>query len=472
MKYLQTLFIAILTLGLGFMSTNNIAQDTWDIEGTILTEYNLVTGLQVPWEILWGPDDMIWSTTRPGDVFRIDPETGGYTNVLQLTVTGNGGSEPGLLGMAMHPDWEITPKVFLVYNTGTNSNITERLSVFDWNGSQLVDEEILLTINGGGIHNGSRLLILPDNTLLMSTGDTGGASGAALAQNLDSENGKMLRINLDGTVPEDNPWPNSYVYSWGHRNSQGLCLAADGTIYSSEHGQSNWDEFNIIEEGRNYGWPEVEGACNGTSENDFCDEFNVREPLRSWAPCIAVNGIEYYNHPAIPAWNNCVLLSVMGGFANPSNKGLKILHLSEDGLEVDSEDQYFSEFNQRVRDICVNPTTGALYMALNGPSYPGSGPNIIKEFRPGVNIGISTIEENLVDALIYPNPSSDLVNLEVSASLLDGEYKIIDYSGRTVEAGEINNTVVSINVSKHARGSYYIHIQKDEETITRTFTLQ
>ena len=472
MKYLQTLFIAILTLGLGFMSTNNIAQDTWDIEGTILTEYDLVTGLQVPWEILWGPDDMIWSTTRPGDVFRIDPETGAYTNVLQLTVTGNGGSEPGLLGMAMHPDWEITPKVFLVYNTGTNSNITERLSVFDWNGSQLVDEEILLTIDGGGIHNGSRLLILPDNTLLMSTGDTGGASGAALAQNLDSENGKMLRINLDGTVPEDNPWPNSYVYSWGHRNSQGLCLSADGTIYSSEHGQSNWDEFNIIEEGRNYGWPEVEGACNGTSENDFCDEFNVREPLRSWAPCIAVNGIEYYNHPAIPAWNNCVLLSVMGGFANPSNKGLKILHLSEDGLEVDSEDQYFSEFNQRVRDICVNPTTGALYMALNGPSYPGSGPNIIKEFRPGVNIGISTIEENLVDALIYPNPASDIVNLKVSASLLDGEYKIIDYSGRTVEAGEINTTVVSINVSDHARGAYYIHIQKGEETITRTFTLQ
>ncbi len=472
MKYLQTLFIAILTLGLGFMSTNNIAQDTWDIEGTILTEYDLVTGLQVPWEILWGPDDMIWSTTRPGDVFRIDPETGAYTNVLQLTVTGNGGSEPGLLGMAMHPDWEITPKVFLVYNTGTNSNITERLSVFDWNGSQLVDEEILLTIDGGGIHNGSRLLILPDNTLLMSTGDTGGASGAALAQNLDSENGKMLRINLDGTVPEDNPWPNSYVYSWGHRNSQGLCLSADGTIYSSEHGQSNWDEFNIIEEGRNYGWPEVEGACGGASESAFCDEFNVREPLRSWAPCIAVNGIEYYNHPAIPAWNNCVLLSVMGGFANPSNKGLKILHLSEDGLEVDSEDQYFSEFNQRVRDICVNPTTGALYMALNGPSYPGSGPNIIKEFRPGVNIGISTIEENLVDALIYPNPASDIVNLKVSASLLDGEYKIIDYSGRTVEAGEINTTVVSINVSDHARGSYYIHIQKGEETITRTFTLQ
>ena len=467
MKHLLIVIISVLTLGLS--STNSIAQDTWDIEGTILTEYDLVTGLQLPWEILWGPDDMIWATTRPGDVFRINPETGGYTNVLNLTVYGNGGSEPGLLGMAMHPEWESTPKVYLVYNTGTGSNITERLSAFNWNGSQLVDEEILLTVDGGGIHNGSRLLILPDNTLLMSTGDTG--DGGASSQNLNSNNGKMLRINLDGTVPEDNPWPNSLVYSWGHRNSQGLCLGPDGTIYSSEHGQSNWDEFNIIEEGRNYGWPEVEGTCGGASEEAFCEEFNVREPLRSWAPCIAVNGIEYYNHPAIPAWNHCVLLSVMGGFNDPI-KRLSILHLSEDGLEVESEDQYFSEFNQRVRDICVNPNTGALYMALNGPSYPGWGPNIIKEFRPGVIDGISTIASELADALIYPNPTSDIVNIEVSEALLGGEYKIIDYSGRTVITGAITSSIITINVSDVARGSYYLHIQNGKETITRTFVLK
>ena len=469
MKYLYTVIISVLIIGLP--TTKLIAQETWDIEGTILTEYDLVTGLQVPWEILWGPDDMIWSTTRPGDVFRIDPETGSYTNVLNLNVyTGNGG-EPGLLGMAMHPDWENTPKVYLVYNSGTSgSNASERLSVFDWNGSQLVNEEILLTVDGGGIHNGSRLLILPDNTLLMSTGDTG--DGGASSQNLNSDNGKMLRLNLDGSVPEDNPWSGSYVYSWGHRNSQGLCLGADGTIYSSEHGQSNWDEFNIIEEGRNYGWPDVEGVCNGSSEMAFCEEFNVREPLRAWAPCIAVNGIEYYNHPAIPAWNHCVLLSVMGGFANPSNKGLKILHLSEDGLEVESEDQYFSEFNQRVRDICVNPNSGALYMALNGPSYPGWGPNIIKEFRPGVNDGISTIISEKVDALIFPNPSSDIVNIEVSKALLGGEFKIIDYGGRTVNEGIIASSILQIDVTKEARGSYYLLVKNGEQTISRTFTLQ
>ena len=468
---LRKLFVCIALFATASLSSHSIAQETWDIEGTLVTEYNLVTGLQVPWEILWGPDDMIWATTRPGDVMRIDPETGAYSNVLDLNVYGGNGSEAGLLGMAMHPDWDNSPQVFLVYNTGNNSsNANERLSVFDWNGSALVNEEVLLTIDGGGIHNGSRLLILPDNTLLMSTGDTG--DGGASSQNLNSNNGKMLRLNLDGSVPSDNPWPDSYVYSWGHRNSQGLCLGPDGTIYSSEHGQSNWDEFNIIEAGRNYGWPEVEGACGGAAENAFCDEFNVKEPLRSWAPCIAVNGIEYYNHPAIPAWNNCILLSVLGGFANPSGKRLSILHLSEDGLSVESEDQYFSEFNQRVRDICVNPNTGAVYMALNGPSYPGSGPNIIKEFRPGVIDGINTIEADHVDALIFPNPASDVVTIEVSESLIGGEYKLIDYSGRTAVTGSINSLSSQLNVADMARGSYYLLMQNGTQVVTRTFTLK
>ena len=466
----RKLFVCIALFATASFSSHSIAQDTWDIEGTLVTEYDLVTGIQTPWEILWGPDAMIWATTRPGDVLRIDPETGSYSNVLNLNVY-EGGVEPGLLGMAMHPDWENTPKVYLVYNTGnSSSNINERLSVFEWNGSALVNEEVLLTIDGGGIHNGSRLLILPDNTLLMSTGDTG--DGGASSQNLNSNNGKMLRLNLDGSVPSDNPWADSYVYSWGHRNSQGLCLGPDGTIYSSEHGQTNWDEFNIIEAGRNYGWPDVEGACGGAAENAFCNEFDVREPLWSWAPCIAVNGIEYYNHPAIPAWDNCILLSVLGGFANPSGKRLSILHLSEDGLSVESEDQYFSEFNQRVRDVCVNPNTGAVYLALNGSSYSASGPNIIKEFRPGVIDGINTIEADHVDALIFPNPASDFVTIEVSESLIGGTYQLIDYSGRTAVTGSINSLSSQLNVADLARGSYYLFMQNGTQVITRTFTLK
>jgi glucose/arabinose dehydrogenase len=465
MRNLQTFFGACLLL----ISSTTFSQTQWNVDGTLLNEYDLVTGLQIPWEILWGPDDMIWATTRPGDVVRINPETGSYTNVLSLSVFGGNGAEPGLLGMAMHPDWENNQKVFLVYCTGSSwSNASEKLSVFDWDGTSLVNEEVLLTVDAGGIHNGSRLLILPDNTLLMTTGDTG--DGGASSQNLNHLNGKTLRLNLDGSIPSDNPWPGSYVYSWGHRNSQGLCLGPDGTIYSSEHGQSNWDEFNIIEEGRNYGWPDVEGVCNG-SEMAFCEEFNVREPLRAWAPCIAINGIEYYNHEAIPSWNNCVLVSVLGGLGGQYER-LSVLHLSEDGQEVDSEDQYFSEFNQRIRDIAVNPNTGAIYLAFNGPSYPGYGPNIIKEFRPDEYDSVDDIIENSVDALIYPVPASDLITIEVSEALIGGNYEVIDYGGRIVAEGVLDSNSTTLGVSNLARGSFYLFLQNEDAMITRTFTLQ
>ena len=171
----------------------------------------------------------------------------------------------------------------------------------------------------------------------MTAGDVG-ASG--LSQSMNSLQGKTLRLNLDGSIPEDNPFPDSYIYTLGNRNSQGLALGPNGIIYSSEHGQNSNDEFNIVEAGGNYGWPQVEGFCNTPAEEDFCEENNVIEPLKAWTPCIAVNGIEYYNHEAIPEWQHSVLLSVLGGLGGQYER-LSVLHLSEDGLSVTSEDNTF-----------------------------------------------------------------------------------------------------------------------------------
>ena len=254
----------LLFLGVALMGLPSLlqGQTTWPLEETVLTEYDLVSGVNIPWELTWGPDDMLWCTTREGDVLRIDPMSGAYNTVLSINVNDNG-VEPGMLGMAMHPDWDNEPKVYIVY---TWYGSQERLSVFDWNGVELVNETVLHTVGAGGIHNGSRLLILPDNTMLMSTGDMG--DQGASSQNDNSDNGKILRLNLDGTIPADNPDPSSYVYTKGHRNSQGLCLGPNGIVYSSEHGQDNWDEFNILEAGRNYGWPFVEGNCDG--QCDWC----------------------------------------------------------------------------------------------------------------------------------------------------------------------------------------------------------
>ena len=203
----------------------------------------------------------------------------------------------------------------------------------------------------------------------------------------------------------------------------------------------------------------------------FCEEYNVMEPIRSWAPCVAVSGIEYYSHEAIPAWNNCVLLSVLGGLSGQYER-LSVLHLSDDGTEVESEDQYFSEFNQRIRDIAVNPNTGAIYVAFNGPSYPGYGPNIIKEFRPDEYDYVEGISEGHVDLLIYPVPATSTINLEISDKLIGGNYKVIDYHGKTVLNGSLNSSNEVINVSSLSRANYYILLENKESIITRTFTLQ
>ena len=469
MKNFALVLASALTLG---MLSPVQAQTTWTLDETVLTEYNLVSGVHIPWELTWGPDDMLWCTTREGDVLHIDPLSGAYETVLSLNVN-DGGVEPGLLGMALHPEWDTTPKVYLAYTAFGNQ---ERLSVFDWDGTALGNEEILHSVGAAGIHNGSRLLILPDNTLLMSTGDLG--DGGVSSQDDNDDNGKILRFNLDGTIPADNPDPNSYVFTKGHRNSQGLCLGPNDVIYSSEHGQYNFDEFNILEAGRNYGWPDVEGSCDGVcdwcdawNEVDFCNENDVPEPLRTWSPCAAVNDVIYYDHPAIPEWQGSVLMAVLGGFQDPVGGRLNVLHMSDDGLTLESDEYFFDEFNQRIRDVAVNPYTGAVYLALNGPSYTGNGPNLIKEFRPTATDAVNDWSDSRgVD--VFPNPASHQVQLAVSASWTGQPYRVVNMQGQVLDQGQLWGQHV-LDVSTWNSGSYILEATNGEGVrMTRVLMVQ
>lgn len=450
------------------LSATTLWGQTWTVGNTTLTESDLVTGVNLPWELLWGPDDHLWCTTRPGEVLRIDPTTGSYTTVLSLNVMNSGNGEPGLLGMAMHPDWDSTPKVYLVYCTGSGWNGEERLSAFDWNGSALVNEEVLLTLGAGGIHNGSRLLVLPDHTLLMTAGDLGTSSNAP---NLNSLQGKILRLNLDGSIPADNPFPDSYVYTYGNRNTQGLALGPNGLIYASEHGQNSDDEFNIVTAGRNYGWPDVEGFCNTLGEQAFCAANDVTEPLMAWTPCVAVNGIEYYDHPAIPEWQNSVLMAVLGGLSGAYER-LSVLHLNADGTSIESEEQFFSSFNQRVRDVAVNPYTGSVYVAFNGVSYPGSGPNIIKEFK---NEAFASNVEGVPEGpqlTAFPNPNSGMLTVQCPSTSSNARWEVVSFSGKRVAAGTVQKTEWTINTSAWSGGPYFLRITDGNRTQTLTFSVQ
>lgn len=456
--------IAVMLLTVVFIK----AQTTIQVGSTTLTERDVTTGLDIPWDIEWGPDDHIWFTERAGKVKRVDPISGNTTTILDIRNTViNGGGEPGLLGMLFHPDWETTPKVYLVYTYGNFSSVTERLSTFEWDGSSLSNEVIILdNIEGGNVHNGSRMALLSDNTILITTGDTGNQS---LSQNMNSINGKVLRINLDGSRPDDNPFPNSLIYSMGHRNSQGMFVASSGIVYSSEFGPNTSDEINIIEEGRNYGWPTVLGVCNTGFEMVFCNENNVREPIAEWSNTPSPNGLLVYSHPAIPEWENKLMVTFLGGISLKQPR-ISVFDISDDGLSISNETRYFEDFG-RLRDLCVNPNTGSIYFATNGQNYPGSSPNRIVEYF-NADFVVDVEDELNVDQYVkvYPNPATDFINVEVSESFVGKKMDVISFgTGASVKSQQISKTTEVVNINDLPAGQYYISIANDKGLITKVF---
>lgn len=449
------------------------AQSSFDLklDSTLLTYREIATNVVIPWDITWGADNHLWGTERRGRVFRINPTSKKIDYILdiQSLIADQGSGEPGLLGMAFHPDFPDSNKVFLVYNyVNTSFNIKERLVSYEWNGSKLVNEKKLIdNIDGGNIHNGSRLLITKDKKILMTTGDVGVSSNS---QNLNSLMGKILRINLDGTIPSDNPFPNSYIYSFGHRNAQGLCYGANDKIYSSEHGAQQDDELNLIEAKRNYGWPNVQGACNTTTEINFCNANNIKEPLRAWTPCVAVNGLDFYNHDAIPEWKGKLLMAVLGGISTKLPR-LSVLTLNADGTQISAENQYFTKFG-RIRDVCINPNTGAIYIATNGPNYPGSGPNKIIEFS---NLKFTNAKDNVTNqrwVTIYPNPAATQLNFDFANDVQGERFSIYDNLGKKITEGEVKGMYQNIDISNWYTGFYVLVIEGKNGLVSKNFVVQ
>lgn len=340
--------------------------------GQVPLRDSVVAGnLQLPWEILWGPDDHIWMTERGGRISRFDPQTGNRSTLITISdVVSNG--EGGLLGMALHPSFSSTPYVYVIYNYMNGGNYREKLVRYSYNSSSQTlgsPATLLDDIAAASIHNGSRLLIVGDK-LFISTGD---ASNTSLAQTISSPNGKILRLNLDGSIPADNPQPGNPYWSWGHRNPQGL-VYANGRLYSSEHGPSSNDEINIIEKGRNYGWPNVEGFCDESGESSFCSSQNVAEPIIAWTPTIATAGLDYYQHDLIPQWKNSLLLATL------KNQRLYQLKLNAAGNAIDSSATYLNGTYGRLRDICISPS-GKVYVC----SSNGGNSDVLVEVGPKKN---------------------------------------------------------------------------------------
>jgi glucose/arabinose dehydrogenase len=465
MKFLHTVTLAFLAGGLPLAACGQApAPSTFAVGTTTVTNTVLASNLDHIWELAWGPDNFLWMTERSGRISRVNPSTGQVLPLLTLPdVTPTG--ESGLLGMVLHPQFATSPYVYVVYNYTEGNALKEKLVRYTYSATAgtLSDPLVLLgSIEATTTHSGSRLLILADGTLLMSTGD---AQQQPEAQNMASLNGKILRMNLDGTVPADNPVAGSRVFTLGHRNPQGLVQLPNGRIYSSEHGPSNDDEINKIEPGRNYGWPNVEGGCSTPTETAFCAANNVREPLYTWTPTIAPAGLAYYDHPAIPGWRGSLLLAVL------KNNQLTQLPLDATGLAIAGTPTNFVTNFGRLRAICVSPQ-GKVYIGTSNGRGSAAGDNdrILVLENPAYVASASRSGAGAFAFDVYPNPARR--QAEVRLATTTTRLTVRDLLGRTVLALRPAGPTATLDLSALRAGSYVVQAEGPAGSATRKLVVE
>lgn len=371
------------------------------LDQTTLEVTTVSAGLDAPFDLAWGPDDHLWCTQLDGTVWRIDPASGERAAVLRLPDAFHRKSH-GLLSLAFHPWFATAPYVYLhyVYQVPTKAMdeiVRSRIVRCRWDGARLGAPEVIFDgIPGRAYHNGSRMVFGPDARLYLSTGDAGDTMASLDPAVLT---GKVLRLNLDGTIPADNPIAGSPVWTSGHRNIQGLAFARDGRLFASDHGANNDDEINLLQPGHNYGWPVIEGFIDKPGEIEAARGHSYTEPLRAWTPTIAGSGLAYYDHPAIPEWRHTLLL------ANLKGRALRVLSLDAAGTAIARERIYLQLRLGRLRDVCLSPAGDVYLLTSNTDWHPRfqpwmyeglpAGPDQIVRLRPTTSAPADAWTEDL-----------------------------------------------------------------------------
>ena len=430
---------------------------------TNLTTKNIATNLDTPWEILWGPDNYIWFTERQGKVGRVNPATSEVFEVISISEVSEVG-EGGLLGMTLDPGFPDSSYFYVAYNYyADENNYREKIVRFTYHpetGKADSPFTLFENIDGARNHNGCRLVITPGRKLIFTTGD---AQATSNAQNINSLNGKTLRINLDGTIPEDNPFPDNPVWTWGHRNPQGLTFSPDSTIlYSSEHGPSDNDEINMITKDGNYGWPNVRGFCDLSSETTFCNDNNVVEPIFAWTPTLAVAGLVFYNSDFIPEWKNSLLVT--------SLKASRItqLLLNESGTSVLKSTDFFTGEFGRLRDMCISPD-GKVYVATSNRDSRGTPlPNDDKiiEIAPETTSISENVNGNFIT--IFPNPANDFITVSFSKTMSnEATFVLYNVSGQVLKSGSLEPVSTKIPVPENFTGIAFLKLNVEHQSLVK-----
>lgn len=363
------LLIGILVLIGGFAAALLVNRDaakaptrTTETESPAKVE-TVAEGLEIPWEVAFAPDGRLFVTERPGRVRVI--RDGKLQKEPLLTIETTTGGEGGLQGMALDPDFATNRFVYLYASSGRGNDLINRIIRYREADGRLVEPRILLdNIPGNNNHNGGRLAFGPDKKLYATTGDS---QEPSLAQDKGSLAGKILRLNSDGSTPADNPF-GSLVWSYGHRNPQGLAWDKSGQLYSVEHGPSGdlglccRDELNKIDKGGNYGWPVISGD---QTRDGLISPLLQSGNRDTWAPAglaITPDGTLY--------------------FATLRGTHLRAVTV-RDG-QVTGERELFKDEFGRLRAVTVGPD-GKLYLSTSNRDGRGkvrAGDDKILRFSP------------------------------------------------------------------------------------------
>ncbi len=241
-------------------------------KGSVKVLRTVATGLKSPWGLAPLPGgDLLVASRDDATITRIDDKTGKETGLGEVSGVSASG-EGGLLGIALSPDYASDHMIYAYFTSASDNRIVRVLYDEEKpSGEQLgAPDTVFRGIPKGVIHNGGRIAFGPDRILYAGTGESG---DTGLAQDKESLGGKILRMTPDGDPAPGNPFPDSVVYSYGHRNVQGLAWDGEQRLFASEFGQDTWDELNAIQPGGNYGWPEAEGKGGGSGFQD---------PLAQW----------------------------------------------------------------------------------------------------------------------------------------------------------------------------------------------
>lgn len=529
MKTKSTLFSSLLLL---FYHVGFSQNESFTVR-TVNTTYQLNSA----WELTYGPDDSLWVTENSSYlVDRINPGDGKKTTLIDLSgqrefsQSQNPWPQGGLMGLALHPsmysEWPnpTNPLVYLAYvyksvgcfsaKNGQDSGcfFNTRIVRYTYNRashSLSNPKTIIENLNGSTDHNSGRLTIgnvAGTPYLFYTIGDMGTGQFKNLnrknrAQLRDTLEGKVLRFNLNPVgsatvpqnwIPDDNPFKDTNgnstaVWSYGHRNAQGLAFGSNGILYSSEQQDMSDDEVNIIEKGRDYGWPLVSGYSDGNydgwklanmdvlSEKQDSINYDLRAPIytlyttanpgplygtnNSTWPTVACSSLEVYENYSIPGWNRSLLV--------PSLKAGQVfkLKISGDGKSV-TDMKSISAMNlenkARLRDICVSPDGIKIYVSCDMSSQNSAYKGKILEYTYNGPMGILSIEHDSIITPtintrieVYPNPAKNMLfvkSLKSQTSPL--HYSIFDISGKLVLKGESNNNNFGINIQSLNPGMY------------------